>query len=345
MTAQRGIFICILAVVLNAPQSARSFERESAHFIFYYSSQDSAVIDSVLLRLENSYGRITEDLQLTITTKIGVHIYPSLQEFHNAIGWPDAPDWLVGVGNQEIYVVSPLNPGPAHSYKDIMDNVFIHEFTHVCTGKIGSYLPYWLYEGFACYEGGPYYSKASVVSSYNSLGRIPTLDELGSSYDNFVSLGGYPFSLSIATFAVDKFGMDAMRQFIYHPDDFSVFGGWSKSQFQEQWFEYVKVNYLGITSAPQVLQRASGIPCVMDKNYANPFNPKTIISYRLSVVSTVSLKVYNILGTEVATLVEKEQHPGRYEVSFDAANLSSGMYFYRLEAGNYSVTHKMVLLK
>ena len=146
-------------MLFHSYQKIFALQSESPHFIFYYEVQDSSVIDTIKSRLENNYDRITGDLQLNIQSKIKVHIYPSLQEFHNAIGWSDAPDWLCGVGWTDIYVVSPPDPGPAHSYNEIINNVFVHEFTHVCTAKINTNIPIWLSEGFACYEGGPYYSK------------------------------------------------------------------------------------------------------------------------------------------------------------------------------------------
>jgi hypothetical protein len=343
--AQKGFIIPLIVFLLAAPQIVTALERESDHFIFYYAIQDSSIVDSIQARLEGCYDRITGDLQLTISTKVKIHIYPTLQEFHNAIGWYDAPDWLVGIGNQEIYVVSPLNPGPAHSYNDILNNVFIHEFTHVCTGKINVYLPYWLSEGFACFEGGPYYSKASVVSAYNSLGRIPSLDELNSSYDNFVSFGGYPFSLTITRYAIGKFSMDAMRQFIQRPNDYSVFGGLLKNEFQENWFNYVKENYLGITSVSDIYSHTSPYSFALKQNYPNPFNPVTVICYQLAIQSVVSLKIFDLLGRELATLIEKEQNSGSYEVTFDAGNLSSGVYLYRIQAGTFIEQKKLTLMK
>ena len=85
---------------------------------------------------------------------------------------------------------------------------------------------------------------------------------------------------------------------------------------------------------------------VLEQNYPNPFNPSTSIRYSISKTSIVSLKVYDVLGREVATLVNEEKQPGAYEVNFDASGFSSGIYFYRLRAGgNYSATQKMVLLK
>ncbi|MBK9096685.1 MAG: T9SS type A sorting domain-containing protein [bacterium] len=83
----------------------------------------------------------------------------------------------------------------------------------------------------------------------------------------------------------------------------------------------------------------------LSQNYPNPFNPSTVISYRLPVTSNVSLKVYDVLGNEIATLVNEEKPAGEYEVEFNAAKLPSGIYFYKLEAGSFSETKKMILMK
>ncbi|MFO7527071.1 MAG: YCF48-related protein [Ignavibacteriaceae bacterium] len=81
------------------------------------------------------------------------------------------------------------------------------------------------------------------------------------------------------------------------------------------------------------------------QNYPNPFNPSTTISYQIPEESNVSLKVYNLLGSEVAVLVNEEKPAGIYEVEFISDNLSSGIYFYTLNAGNFIKTKKMILLR
>ena len=85
------------------------------------------------------------------------------------------------------------------------------------------------------------------------------------------------------------------------------------------------------------------------QNYPNPFNPGTLISYQLSKTSNVKLVIYDELGREVQTLVNENQVPGIYKVSFDAGNYSSGLYFYKLSAAggavNFSEIRKMVLIK
>ena len=81
------------------------------------------------------------------------------------------------------------------------------------------------------------------------------------------------------------------------------------------------------------------------QNYPNPFNPTTIIKYSIPKQSMVSLKVYNMLGEEVAELVNGEKSKGNYQVNFNAKGLSSGIYLYRIKAGNFVQTKKMVLIK
>ena len=85
--------------------------------------------------------------------------------------------------------------------------------------------------------------------------------------------------------------------------------------------------------------------CGFLQNYPNPFNTSTIIRYSLPAASEVTISIYNILGRRVETLVEKEQPAGYHQVVWDASVRSSGMYFYRVQAGEYSETRKMVLLK
>ncbi len=88
----------------------------------------------------------------------------------------------------------------------------------------------------------------------------------------------------------------------------------------------------------------------LEQNYPNPFNPSTIIKYQIENYvrgekQEVRLVVYDVLGREITTLVNKEQKPGNYEIKFDASNLTSGLYFYRLSTNVFSKTRKMIFLQ
>ncbi len=100
-------------------------------------------------------------------------------------------------------------------------------------------------------------------------------------------------------------------------------------------------------SFPTTKNDNSNIPKTffLGQNYPNPFNPTTTINYQLPTNNYVTLKVYDILGKEVTTLVNKEMNAGNHNVKFDAAKLSGGIYFYRLTAGSFSETKKLVIIK
>jgi hypothetical protein len=83
----------------------------------------------------------------------------------------------------------------------------------------------------------------------------------------------------------------------------------------------------------------------LKQNYPNPFNPTTTIEFEIPERVNVKLIVYDILAREISTLVDKELEPGKYKVDFDAKNLPSGVYFYRLEAGKFASVKKMVLVR
>jgi len=83
----------------------------------------------------------------------------------------------------------------------------------------------------------------------------------------------------------------------------------------------------------------------LSQNYPNPFNPSTKISFSITHPGLVTLKIYDILGTEIETLVYEEKPAGSYEINWNASRLSSGVYFYQLKAGDFTSVKKMILLK
>ena len=83
----------------------------------------------------------------------------------------------------------------------------------------------------------------------------------------------------------------------------------------------------------------------LSQNYPNPFNPSTTINFSVPKSSIVTIKIYDILGSEVKTLVSEEKAAGNYNVQFDDSGLPSGVYFYRMQAGSFAETKKLILMK
>jgi hypothetical protein len=115
---------------------------------------------------------------------------------------------------------------------------------------------------------------------------------------------------------------------------------------------FAGANYLGVyfdredwVSSVNLSDNKTPESYTLYQNYPNPFNPATTIKYSIPTESFVNVKVYNLIGQEVAELVNEQQQIGNYEINFDAANLPSGIYFYSIKAGNFAETKKMLLVK
>ena len=107
---------------------------------------------------------------------------------------------------------------------------------------------------------------------------------------------------------------------------------------------------LSVTSPTSIKNTSNILRIKLFPNYPNPFNPTTVIKYQIPNINNqnsniISLKVYDVLGKEVATLVKKQQPAGKYKVTFNGSNLPSGVYFYRLQSGDFVETKKLLLLK
>ena len=100
-------------------------------------------------------------------------------------------------------------------------------------------------------------------------------------------------------------------------------------------------------NTPSIVEVSFNAPAEfsLKQNYPNPFNPTTTINYSLPENAQVTLTVFDVLGREVTTLVNKEQESGIYNVKFDASKLNSGIYFYKLNAGTFSEVKKLILVK
>ena len=100
-----------------------------------------------------------------------------------------------------------------------------------------------------------------------------------------------------------------------------------------------------ITSVEQIENDLLPTEFRLEQNYPNPFNPTTTIQFAVPKTSNVTIRIYDILGREVATLIDKEYQPGQYKAVFEAGQLASGLYVYRILAGDFRESKKLMLLK
>jgi len=106
-------------------------------------------------------------------------------------------------------------------------------------------------------------------------------------------------------------------------------------------------NGLQKSSLSATAEQTPELPCefTLSQNYPNPFNPTTTIKYDLPIDAHVTLKLYDVLGREVLTLVNEQAKAGYHSTTLDASRLSSGVYFYRIQAGQFSQTKKLILVR
>lgn len=158
-------------------------------------------------------------------------------------------------------------------------------------------------------------------------GKVYMYQYNGSHYPKIFENDSYPGSAIRRVYFLPWTGYDG------------YFNTWSSTSSNGTFYLFKKDAPLGI------INNETPVKFMLKQNYPNPFNPGTVINYQLAVRSDVSLKVYDITGKVVATLVNQAQNAGSYKVDFKAANLSSGIYFYKLETDGQSEIRKMILLK
>lgn len=226
-------------------ESALKLQLETEHFEFYSTDGDKKCLEDLSGEVEGSYDRVVKDLQTPLDYKPKINIYPDIESFHKSIGRPNDSAWGVGTAwGKDLKMVSPLNPGPVHDYNSIKQ-VAVHEFVHVVEINMTNpkSLTTWLWEGVAMYEAKQVDNKTkNTLRQLVENKKSPALSQLDKEF--YTIDDAYAFSYTIVDFMVDRFGYDKLVQVIKEPNDIEKILGVSMDEFEKQWLDFVKANYV-----------------------------------------------------------------------------------------------------
>jgi hypothetical protein len=202
----------------------------------------------------------------------------------------------------------------------------------------------WISRFSGSYANGPDYPSDMLLDGYGNAyltGRTFT----GSNQDDYVTLKFNSSGVQqwVMNYNGNYNGSDMANALAIDSNDVYV-TGYSRGDTGALGYDFATVKYsvpVGISSSPEA------IPCyyLLEQNYPNPFNPSTSISYSIPKAGHVEMKIYNTLGEEVTVLVNEMKQPGVYKVDFNASNLASGIYFYRITSADFTDVKKMVVIK
>jgi RNA polymerase sigma-70 factor, ECF subfamily len=245
----RLLLIVLLASSLMAPiLEALPLFKETEHFMLFCMPPDHSVAETMLNEAENFYMHLAKDFKGEFSTKIIMNIYPDLLTFHQAIGWPTAPDWVIGDDHHNIINnVSPNNPGPVHTYQSVMKSNKVGLVTVFVSDKFPTnFIPRWLHQGVALYKA-QFLSDGVNKRLRQNISALPTFEELESIEEDdirFEQIKGFAISYSVVQFIEQKWGWDSILALLADYAKFEEILKVSKQELWSQWIRYLHNNEL-----------------------------------------------------------------------------------------------------
>lgn len=323
----------VISANFNIIDQGRILLRSNSRFHVYGFITEDAAADTVIKVLTANYNRIADSLDSELTQIVTVDIYPTLSAYHNAIGMPNMPDWAVGnaVGETNIHMVTPYNPGPVHTFSSIIE-IIAHELVHCFVHKVanGAIVPIWLNEGTATYISYQATTNSYICTLINQLGGKPGLTTLND-FTTFANIGGYSFSYTIAEFVAKDFGGCAkLSQFISSNLNYSIFNLTNELAFQSAWFQYLDSHY----------------PCGSD---INDLEENIVSVYPNPVIDQLNIAIpenygkYNILlYSDDGKLVKDINDINDFNFKLSVKDIKSGLYFLFLKTENNVILKKII---
>ncbi|MFC1619540.1 T9SS type A sorting domain-containing protein [Candidatus Neomarinimicrobiota bacterium] len=330
-----------------------TFTNIDAECVRYYSDLDATTPDAPVLVehltinnsatrvmfLKNSGGAIVRDILITNSRSSGPHGRD--EDLLDAQGNTDVPSFVSHIDTFNIYLPPGLEDGvPIESADGEVDETTIFGFDPQYAAPLS--FDYTLSTAsHAFWSGHDGETMGDLRWATNTPTTLPfylTVDGPGSvTLDPPIEGRCYDPGTAVTLTAV--------------PDSAMIFTGWSGDLSGENATETVTVNAATAITAtfddPLAVEETGGFPTVyrLAQNYPNPFNPLTRIAFDLPQSGWATLSIYNLLGQQIATLLDEPYEAGRHVLDFDASKLSSGIYFYQLRSNDFISIKKMVFLK
>jgi len=240
------IMLSVLAVgYLVAQPEELMLYKETDHFKIFCTPIDNIASDEMLTQEELFFNQLVSEFNHTCSKQVQLHIYPDLISFHQAINWPDAPDWVIGHGTHKRKTVSPRNPGPFHSFNKVMranksalTMLFIQD-----KYKNKKNIPYWFEQGVGLFKADFYANEKLSDLLPSDISLLPSLEQLEAveKYNTkaFDKLNGFRVSFSIIQFIDQKWGWNTILELLENYSQFEEVVGCSKLEFKEQWLSFL----------------------------------------------------------------------------------------------------------
>lgn len=339
---------------LNEEDKRMMLRRQTEHFDIYCTAQDLVYLDSIECKLEEKLAYYTDSFDMEIGNRFNCVIFPDEETGMACMGYGDHYNGGSGCGGDKLDILSPVYF--SGGLDEAMLSLIPHEFFHVFHNHmspdpslIGGFHAEGMAEFMTYGDTTPQYLRdrawgiRDAFSTFETkYGREPKLADFMADVDGNLSV--YWFGQAFWYYMHENHAdYTTIRNFFYAGCDWGVFDV-SYEEIDNGYINFLK-EIGGISAIAAEPGLSAPGKFVLSQNYPNPFNPVTTINYEIPRKSHVTIKVYNLLGQEIAILVDESKPGGRYSVDWNAQNMTSGIYYYKIEADNFSAVKKLTLIK
>lgn len=240
------LFACLM--IQSAPATL-SLYRETASFHIFCTEADHPAANVVLQRCEGYLEELSRDFHHIYSAPITLNMYPDIQTFHQETGYPDSPDWYVGLNDSSKHAynfVSPNNPGTYHTTDSILNALKVGLAELFISDIYKKPMPRWLHQGVALFEANfaSISGKKRIAQLAKNPSQLPTLAQLSPMNDEtFEQLDGFACSETLIEFINEKWGWETLLALLDNIDAFEAILGMAQDVFHKQWATFLVEKY------------------------------------------------------------------------------------------------------